>query len=81
MLDSSPAAQAGLREGDIVLSDDGVRVFKPMLLRDLVRRHPDGDLMELMVRREDGSIERLFVESGAMGATTVAASEAPRRVR
>lgn len=51
-----PAAQAGIRHGDVVLSVDGTSVRSPSQLRELVQAHPRQ--VALLIQRGDS---RIFV--------------------
>jgi putative serine protease PepD len=51
----SPAARAGLREGDVVTRIDGRRVGSPDALVAAVDAHAPGDEVTLGVRRDDGT--------------------------
>jgi putative serine protease PepD len=47
----SPAAQAGLREGDVITSLDGMPVNDPQALTAAVRMHPEGATVDVEFRR------------------------------
>lgn len=53
----SPAYEADLKNGDIVLRFDGVNVNGPEHLYGLVRSHLPGDKVELEILRDDSTIE------------------------
>jgi putative serine protease PepD len=59
----SPAAEAGLREGDVVVEAAGEAVENGDELRSAVSERKPGDELELQVRR-DGETESLTVELG-----------------
>ena len=61
--DGSPAADAGLREGDVVVQAGGEDVENADDLRSAVSERRPGDELELEVRR-DGETETLSVELG-----------------
>lgn len=52
----SPAARAGLREGDVIRSFDGEPVRKPVDVVRLVRSHEPGDHASLTVGRGDATL-------------------------
>ena len=51
--DDSPAAKAGLREGDVVVEFDGERVRSARQLTRLVQETPDGRAVKMTVTRGD----------------------------
>ena len=51
--DGSPAAKAGLREGDVVVEFDGERVRSARQLSRLVQETPDGRAVKMTVTRGD----------------------------
>jgi hypothetical protein len=51
VLPGSPAAAAGLREGDIIVAVDGQKIDPGHSLRDLVLAHQPGDVVRLELRR------------------------------
>ena len=53
--DGSPAAQAGLREGDIVVEFDGERIRSSRQLSRVVRETPIGRKVAVEVQRDGGS--------------------------
>jgi S1-C subfamily serine protease len=53
----SPAAQAGLREGDVVTAVDGTAVTNASDLIQQVRRHEPGDQMTITYSRDGNSSE------------------------
>ncbi len=53
VMDDSPAAEAGLREDDVIIAVDGDEVRRPGDLTRLIRRAEPGDEIELEVRRGD----------------------------
>lgn len=57
----TPAARAGLREGDVLLSADGARLSNPRDFMFLVRYHALDQPLELRVRRE-AEISDLAIE-------------------
>ena len=56
VIESSPASQARLKPGDMILAVDGEQVGAGADLRDLLSTFPPGDRIELTVRR--GASER-----------------------
>ena len=66
VLESSPAAAAGLQSGDEMIHYDGLRVFRP---RDLLRHTASGqkgEWVDVAVMR-DGVVLRYHVRRGALG--------------
>lgn len=63
VVEGSPAEEAGLAEGDIVLTVDGKQVSTPDDLRDEIRGHKAGDKVALQVLR-DGSKRTVSVKLG-----------------
>ncbi len=54
----SAAANAGMREGDIVMAADGEEILTPANLQDAIRQHESGEIIRLQVRRDEtGTIE------------------------
>jgi S1-C subfamily serine protease len=51
---SSPAARAGLHQGDIITRVDGAQISQGADLRRTVRQHKPGDTVRLTVLRPDG---------------------------
>lgn len=51
VLEGSPAAEAGLREGDIILEVDGQRIAQTAMLRRLILAHAPGDAVPLLILR------------------------------
>jgi serine protease Do len=62
----SPAAKAGLKENDVILSYEGQNVEGTIQFRRLVRETPPGRSIPLSVSR-DGSMQSLTVEVGERG--------------
>jgi S1-C subfamily serine protease len=54
--EGSPAEEAGLQEGDIILAVDDEEVSPHDLLRELIRAHDVGNTVELQIQREDEEI-------------------------
>ncbi len=65
MLDGSPAADAGLQVGDIILKLDGKVVESSAALPPLVGRAEIGSRVEVLILR-DGERRRLEVEVTAL---------------
>lgn len=59
----SPAAKAGLKENDVILSYEGQNVEGTIQFRRLVRETPPGRSIPLTVSR-DGSVQTLTIEVG-----------------
>lgn len=56
ILPDSPAAKAGLREGDIIVEVDGQELSMELQLADVVRRKSPGDAIALLVLRDGEEI-------------------------
>ena len=52
---AGPAATAGLTSGDVILTLDGTSLTEHIGLTDLLAAHRPGDVVEVGVRRADGS--------------------------
>ena len=52
VIPDSPAAQAGLKSGDVVISLDGKRVDSPAILRNMVAQTPVGKTVKLEMLRD-----------------------------
>jgi membrane-associated protease RseP (regulator of RpoE activity) len=66
VLGDSPAARAGFQPGDVVLSYDGKRIFKPTALQRATTRGRLGDRVPVEVLR-DGEVIRLYPARGPLG--------------
>jgi membrane-associated protease RseP (regulator of RpoE activity) len=73
----SAADQAGLNNGDIVLSYGNERVFSFRDLRRLSYDGPPGESVILEVRRSDGNVSQLVMPRGPLGLSGSGWSEAP----
>ena len=62
----SPAAKAGLKENDVILSYEGQNVEGTIQFRRLVRETPPGRSIPLSVSR-DGSVQTMTIEVGERG--------------
>jgi len=56
VVQGSPADEAGLQPGDIILAVDGERLTKATLLRRLVQAHLPGDEVSLLVLHDGGQV-------------------------
>src|SRR5206468_9513135 len=54
--DGSPAAQAGIRPGDVILEVDRQPVKDPAGLRQLVDKHAKGTPMVMLLQRQDATL-------------------------
>ncbi len=72
----SIAYRAGLRDGSVVWSYDGRRVFHPKELAKLSTTGTRGESVEIVIVT-DGGTERLFVERNPLGAELVSAKARP----
>jgi serine protease Do len=52
VIDNSPAAKAGLKEGDIILEFGGIKITKDNTLGDLIAKARVGDKVRLKILRE-----------------------------
>ena len=52
VVSESPAERAGIRAGDIILEADGQAIRAPRELVRLVRAHPEGERLEVVVSRK-----------------------------
>jgi serine protease Do len=64
--EDSPAAKAGLKENDVILSYEGQNVEGTIQFRRLVRETPPGRSIPLSVSR-DGSVQTITIEVGERG--------------
>lgn len=72
----SIAYRAGLRDGTVVWSYDGQRVFRPNELATLATTGKRGESVEIVIVTPDGT-EQLFVERNPLGADLVSAKGQP----
>jgi hypothetical protein len=74
----SPAAEAGLRRWDQVLSYNGVQIFQRKQLEALADSEFSEHRVEIKVRHHDKTIETFMIESGPLGAQlTVTSRRSP----
>ena len=76
--DNGPAAKAGLREADVIVTLDGVPVRRTSLLQQLVAEHDPGDRISLGVYR-DRAERTLHVDLGEMPLQSAATPTAVAR--
>lgn len=68
IVDNTPAASAGLRPGDKIISYNGERIFHMGDLRNQIYRVAPGETVTIEVQREgSSSTETLYVPSGPLG--------------
>jgi serine protease Do len=77
VIEGSPAAQAGLRPGDVILKYDGRTLTSPRELSTLVAGTKVGQTVELQVHRE-GSVRPIKVTIGDLESRHAAAPAEPR---
>jgi len=65
--ENSPAAKAGVKQGDVIIEYDGERIEGTAEFRRLVRETPPGRTAQLSVRR-DGRTQKLSAEIGRVPA-------------
>ncbi|MBW2382446.1 MAG: PDZ domain-containing protein [Deltaproteobacteria bacterium] len=66
ILETSPAAAAGLLRGDELIGYDGQRIFRPRDILHLISLGESGEWVEVIVKRE-GRVQRLHVQRGPLG--------------
>ncbi len=69
--DESPANDAGLQQGDILLEIDGQEIFDREMLAREIRMHTPGDEVELQIERE-GKDRKIDVELGEYSQLAIA---------
>ncbi|MNY30183.1 putative serine protease HtrA [compost metagenome] len=74
--EGSPAATAGILEGDVIVSVDGKAVSEPSHVTHMVANHRVGDKIKLLVSRE-GQRKELVVTLKAVPAKVQEAAEKP----
>ena len=51
----SPAADAGLKQGDVITAIDGTKVTTPLAVRNAVQQHSSGDQITITYTRDGTS--------------------------
>ena len=64
--EDTPAEEAGLQAGDVIVAVDGHRVESPADVSELIRDHDEGDKVELSIIRERNE-QQFSVEVGDLG--------------
>ena len=67
VLSTGPAAQAGIRTGDLILRYDGKTIFKWGELQQATMQGEAGRMVPVEVISEGGQVRRLTVPSGPLG--------------
>jgi hypothetical protein len=62
VLDSLPAAKAGLRAGEVIWSIDGDTIDNEAELRELLRGKEPGDKLKVKVKQEDGEFREVILK-------------------
>ncbi|MFK7887236.1 MAG: PDZ domain-containing protein [Gammaproteobacteria bacterium] len=76
VLDSSPAAEAGLRAGDQILSYNGNRTFQTNELRTATQQGRSGEMVPVQIVR-NGQTMDIYVPRGPLGIQMTGSSERP----
>lgn len=80
-LSTGPAAQAGIRTGDLILRYDGRTIFKWGELQQATMQGEPGRSVPVEVMSEDGQVRRLTVPSGPLGIQLGAVKQPPQSSR
>lgn len=64
VIQDSPAFDAGLKEGDNIISVDGVEVDAENDLAEIISSYKPGEIITLEIKNQDGKIESIQVELG-----------------
>jgi membrane-associated protease RseP (regulator of RpoE activity) len=67
ILSQSPGLRAGLIPGDVIISYDGIPVYRPRDLRSAIAASRAGSLVWLEVQSESGEQRNLRIQSGPVG--------------
>jgi len=67
LLSTGPAAQAGIRAGDLIVRYDGRAIFKGRELQQATTQGEAGRMVPVEVISEGGQLRRLTVPSGPLG--------------
>ena len=67
LLSNGAAAQAGVQEGDLILSYDGRTIFRWGELQHATRQGEAGRPVAMNVMSADGEVRRVMVPSGPLG--------------
>jgi len=78
VLSTGPAAQAGIRTGDLILRYDGKTIFKWGELQHATMQGEAGRMVPMEVMSENGEVRRVTVPSGPLGIQLGALRQAPQ---
>ena len=81
VLATGPAAQAGLRSGDLILRYDGRTIFRGTELQHATTQGEAGRMLPMDVQSSDGQLRRLMVPSGPLGIQLVEERHPPQAGR
>ena len=81
VISTGPAAQAGVRTGDLILRYDGKTIFKWGELQQATMQGEAGRMVDLEVLSEGGQLRRLTVPSGPLGIQLGAVRHPPQSSR
>ncbi|NQT01679.1 MAG: PDZ domain-containing protein [Planctomycetes bacterium] len=77
---ASPADEAGLARGDVILSFDGTDIIDSFQIQDQIRQRDPGDTVKLVVDTVDGGKRNVYVTLGAKSDDTDATNANIKKV-